>query len=118
MTKEAAAQEKSAIHSIEMIALPTEDAAALLPIAQQTEGAVSLLKEKLAADCLVSWASAKNDLVKNLTQEAAELLNQNQLASVGSALKNQIQVNREANQDLVLLATESVHPLTTEKELR
>lgn len=118
MIKEAAAQEKSAIHSTEMIALPIEDAAALLPIAQQIEDAASLLKEKLAADCLVSWASAKNDLAKNLKQEAAELLNQNQLASVGSALKNQIQVNQEASQDLALLATESVHPLTTEKELR
>ena len=125
--KEAAAQEKSAIHSTETIARQIESVAALFPIArqiesvaalfpivQQKEGAVNLLKERLlaAADCLDSWASAKKDLAKN----RADLLNQKQAASVGSVLRNQIQVSQEASQELAHLAIEKDHLSITEKE--
>ena len=114
MIKEAAAQEKNAIHSTETIARQIESVAALLLIVRQTEDAVSPLKEKLlaAADCLDSWASAKKDLAKN----RADLLNQKQAASVGSVLRNQIQVNQEASQELAHLAIEKDHLSITEKE--
>ena len=114
MIKEAAAQEKSAIHSTETIARQIESVVALFLIVRQTEDAVNLLKEKLlaVADCLDSWASAKKDLVKN----QADLLNQKQAASAGLALRNQIQVNQEASQELAHLVTEKDHLSITEKE--
>ena len=115
MIKEVAAQEKkSVIHSTETIARQIESVAALFLIVRQTEDAVSPLKEKLlaAADCLDSWASAKKDLVKN----QADLLNQKQAALAGLALRNQIQVNQEASQELAHLVTEKDHLSITEKE--